>query len=337
MDFNKKVLTTILLVGVFTHIGAMKRKPEDDPSPNKRQKTEVLDPSEALTKHTHTPMLGNVTNSPAALRYQAKIEIQQRKNAIKRAIENNQFDATKGLLSAYSAYVDHDIMDQVFNANFSEERLISLYRQLQNDGVANVCGFIDLGSGKNILHIFAEKNYSDLFYKVLLDCPNAQELIKAEDDEGNTVIHLTSHPAIIASAIKLGVDIDEQNKKGNTALHETAGNSAAEKQKAAILLRYSASLDILNQMGLTPHENGGGRNEALNPEEKTLIARETVKGISFGSQKQNMTSHILDRSAGLKVQPGAMYNHIQSFWNSSESSEDNYTGSYSGSEDDSGE
>lgn len=340
MVFNKKCLVVVLLVIVFGPMEAMKRKPEDVEESNKRrrledveesntqQKTECLKCPAAPKKKQSRGIFLSTAPSPVEMQYTKRMESAARKDSIEQAIIGQKFDATIGLLSSYSADVDRDIMDAIFNSKFSEKEIIQLYQQLQRDGVVNACKYKDFRTDRNLLHVLAERNYSALFYQVLLDCPNAQELVNATDDENNTVIHLTNSPAIIADAVRLHVDVNRKNWRGNTALHETAGNSASEKEKAAVLLRYGASLDVLNNMGQNPYENGGARNENLNPENSEAVAGETVKGISFGlgRQNKNITSHILGRSTGIKIQPSTA-NQRKDFWKSSSSSSSSMSGS----------
>ena len=289
MIFNKKHIKMLLLVAVITQLEAMgprinfitKRKPEK----------ELEESSARGPKRRH--VFGEMQN-----RFNFGMERASRQKEIEDAIEKRDFTATKRLLSLSQAEdIDQSIINNIFDTdNFKENKQIELYKQLKKINVP-VLSYVDAASGKTIFHLVAENNHSKLFYNMLLDSANPKRDMQVTDDNGNTILHVTTDPAIARDVCRIVPDIiNAQDKVGNTPLHLVTHKDLQEY--AATLLALGASLDILNQGQENAYQHGvitdGIRN--TNPLLKDPQAMERMTFMVGGLSNRSMPQQLFDRA-----------------------------------------
>lgn len=167
--------------------------------------------------------------------------------------------------------------------------------------------FAQLPSGKNILHIAAEKGHCDLLNALLSKKPDVNQA----DNVGITSLHYAAdngHLKCVEALIKAGADINKRGYAGATALYEAA--MGGHKSVVELLLKAGADPSITNNGGVTPlnaatrrgHfgigltlvEAGANRGKSY----VNLINKGAAANISYGTRKAAVTAAALGLYAG---------------------------------------
>ncbi|KAK4419962.1 Ankyrin repeat-containing protein NPR4 [Sesamum alatum] len=106
-------------------------------------------------------------------------------------------------------------------------------------------------NGETILHVAVKNNQYEVV-KYLTESPNTTKLRNMQDNDGNTILHLATAAklnAMVMYILKIGIDINCLNRKGNTALdvvEADTSNSCALPMVRALIAAGAKKSDQLS-------------------------------------------------------------------------------------------